>query len=54
MPTYEFVCKECKKNFTTVMSVAELEKGNTVCPQCKSKKTEQKPAAFFAMTAKKS
>jgi putative FmdB family regulatory protein len=54
MPTYEFVCHECKKSFTSVMSVAEMEKEHTVCPQCKSKKTEQKPAKFFAMTAKKS
>ena len=54
MPTYEFVCTECNKTFTSVMSVAEMEKGNAVCPHCKSKKTEQKPAAFFAMSAKKS
>ena len=54
MPTYEFVCTECKKKFTRVMSVADEEKGNVVCPHCKSKKTEQIPAAFFAVTAKKS
>ena len=54
MPTYVFICTECKKTFTHAMSVAEMEKGNVACPYCKSKKTEQKPAAFFAMTAKKS
>jgi len=54
MPTYEFVCTECKKTFTSMMSAAEMEKGKAACPHCKSKKTEQKPAAFFAMTAKKS
>lgn len=54
MPTYEFVCTGCKKPFTSRMSVAEMEKGVAVCPHCKSKKTEQKPAAFFAMTARKS
>jgi putative FmdB family regulatory protein len=54
MPTYDFFCAECKKNFTRVMSLAELEKGGAICPNCKSKKTEQKPSAFFAVTAKKS
>ncbi|HEV2352536.1 MAG TPA: FmdB family zinc ribbon protein [Candidatus Sulfopaludibacter sp.] len=54
MPTYEFVCMECKKTFTRVMSLAEIEKGNAACPHCQSKKTEQKPAAFFAKTARKS
>ncbi len=54
MPTYDFVCTECKKTFTRVMSLAEEEKGNVICPHCKSKKTEQKPSAFFAVTAKKS
>ena len=54
MPSYEFFCKECKKSFQRVMTLAEYEKGGIACPQCKSKKVEQKPAAFFAMSAKKS
>ena len=54
MPSYEFVCKECKKPFNRVMTLAEYEKGGIACPQCKSKKVEQKPATFFAMSAKKS
>lgn len=54
MPSYDFVCKGCKKSFSRVMTLAEYEKGGIACPHCKSKKVEQKPAAFFAMTAKKS
>lgn len=54
MPSYEYVCKECKKTFTRIMTLAEYEKGGVTCPSCKSKKVEQKPAAFFAVTAKKS
>lgn len=54
MPTYEFVCKECKKTFTAVMALAEYEKGRFSCPKCKSRKVEQKMAAFFAVTSKKS
>jgi putative FmdB family regulatory protein len=54
MPSYEYVCKACKKTFTVVLTLAEYEKGGVTCPSCKSKKVEQKPAAFFAVTAKKS
>ncbi len=54
MPNYEYVCKECKKSFSIILTLAEYSKGNVVCPKCKSKKVEQKPVAFFAVTAKKS
>jgi putative FmdB family regulatory protein len=54
MPTYEYVCKACKKTFTTIMTLAEYEKGQAACPKCKSKKVEQKAAAFYAVTSKKS
>ncbi len=54
MPSYEYLCKECKKPFAVILTLKEYEKGNVTCPKCKSKKVEQKPAAFFAVTAKKS
>jgi len=54
MPSYEFVCKECKKSFNVIMTLADYEKGRVSCPKCKSKKVEQKMAAFFAVTSKKS
>jgi putative FmdB family regulatory protein len=54
MPLYEFYCKECKKAFELALTLSEYEKGNFTCPKCKSKKVEQKPAAFFAVTSKKS
>jgi len=54
MPSYEYLCKECKKTFTIVMTLAEYEKGSVACPKCKSKKVEQQAAAFFAVTSKKS
>lgn len=54
MPAYEYLCKECKKSFTLIMSLSEYDKARPACPKCKSKKVEQKPAAFFAVTAKKS
>ncbi|HZP00796.1 MAG TPA: FmdB family zinc ribbon protein [Terriglobia bacterium] len=54
MPSYEFVCKACNKKFSMIMTLAEYEKGNFSCPKCKSKKVEQKYAAFYAVTSKKS
>jgi putative FmdB family regulatory protein len=54
MPTYEYVCKECKKTFTVILTIAEHESTRVACPKCKSKKTEQQFASFFAVTSKKS
>jgi putative FmdB family regulatory protein len=54
MPHYEYVCKDCNKTFSLIMTLAEYNKGNVACPECKSKKVEQKAATFFAVTSKKS
>lgn len=54
MPSYEFVCKECKKTFTLTLSLEAYERARKTCPKCKSRKVEQKPAAFYAVSAKKS
>lgn len=54
MPSYEYHCKECKKTFTVNQSLQDYEKGRVSCPKCKSKKVEQRAAAFFAVTSKKS
>ena len=52
--TYTYMCKDCKKSFTQMMSVSQHDKNKIVCPKCKGKKVEQQYAAFFAVTAKKS
>lgn len=54
MPLYEYTCKDCKKDFTRIMSLSEYEAGNVKCPECGSGNVEQKPASFFAVTSKKS
>jgi putative FmdB family regulatory protein len=54
MPSYDYYCKQCKKTFNMIMTLAEYEKGQVACPKCKSKKVEQKPSVFFAVTSKKS
>lgn len=54
MPLYEYICQECKKEFSRVLTLSEYERGEAECPACKSKKLEQKPAPFFAVTSKRS
>jgi len=54
MPQYEYVCKDCQKTFSLIMTLTEYDKGDVACPTCKSKKVEQKFAPFFAVTSKKS
>jgi putative FmdB family regulatory protein len=54
MPSYAFFCKDCQKTFNVTMTLQDYEKGRVTCPKCKGKKIEQRPAAFFAVTARKS
>ena len=54
MPQYDFLCRSCKKEFSKVLTISEYEKGGIVCPLCKSKDVEQRWAAFYGVTSKKS
>jgi len=54
MPSYEFICKDCNKTYLSLMTLADYEKGDFACPQCKGKNVEQKLTSFFAVTSKKS
>ncbi len=54
MPTYEYICKNCGTIFEKIMSLRErLKQPLPQCPKCKSRKVEQKPSSFQAVTAKK-
>ncbi len=54
MPQYEFLCRECNKKFSIVLTLSEFDKGKIKCPKCGGKKVEQQWAPFFAVTSKKS
>ncbi len=54
MPEYSFFCQACEKLFSKVLTLADYEKGGITCPQCGSTKVEQRWAAFYAVTSKKS
>jgi putative FmdB family regulatory protein len=54
MPTYEYRCRDCEKNFSVIMRIEEHDKGGTTCPECKGTSVVQQYTAFFAKTRKKS
>jgi putative FmdB family regulatory protein len=54
MPQYNFLCRACKREFSKILTIAEHEKGGIACPHCESKDVEQRWAAFYAVTSKKS
>jgi putative FmdB family regulatory protein len=54
MPLYDYVCKACHKSFEVALTLHEHERGMVKCPKCGSKKVEQEPATFFAVTSRKS
>ena len=56
MPTYEFVCTDCKKSFSLELSMTEYGKRKSFkCPKCESSRhVQRKVSGFFALTSKKS
>ncbi len=54
MPTYDYLCTKCQKEFTVTMTVRELEKTKASCPACGSKELETQMGSVFAKTTKKS
>jgi putative FmdB family regulatory protein len=54
MPQYEYFCKDCKQEFLKILTFAEYDKGEIVCPKCGGKNVEQHLAPFYAVTSKKS
>ena len=54
MPQYEFLCKDCKKPFSTFLTMAAYDKEKIVCSACGSRNVEQQLSPFYAVTSKKS
>ncbi len=54
MPTYDYHCDKCGKNFSLLLTIGEHDKAKVSCPKCKSKKVSQRIAGFTAITSKKS
>jgi putative FmdB family regulatory protein len=54
MPSYEFLCKSCKKTFLKILTIARHDQEKIACPYCGSKNVDQCWSAFSAVTSKKS
>ena len=54
MPHYEFVCHNCKKVFSKILSLVDYEEGDVCCPQCGSKEVEPCWSAFSVHISEKS
>jgi len=46
MPIFEFVCRQCDHGFEEIMSYAEMEAGDAVCPACGSSKVARGLSSF--------
>ncbi len=54
MPTYEYRCKSCGRQFEVRMTMSRHEHSRRPhCPKCKSGNVQQVPASFQAVTSKK-
>jgi putative FmdB family regulatory protein len=54
MPTYEFKCNSCKKEFSLRMPVQDYDGKKTYkCPGCGSTDTKRIFSRFMAVTSKK-
>jgi len=54
MPVYEFKCRACEKTFSKILTIVEHEEEEITCAHCSSDNVEQRWAAFYAVTSKKS
>jgi putative FmdB family regulatory protein len=54
MPTYEYECKKCRKEFSVTMGMGEHDKKRVQCPKCKSGDVKQAISSVFVTTSKKS
>jgi putative FmdB family regulatory protein len=54
MPSYEFQCEDCQKEFSVHLTLAEYENKDYQCPECKSNKVKQQITSFQTQTSRKS
>ena len=55
MPTYDYECQKCGKQFSEAMTIREHDrKKKPRCPKCSSTDVQQLVEEFFPVTSKKS
>jgi putative FmdB family regulatory protein len=54
MPSYEYRCLKCSKEFTVLLSIKEHDANKAKCPKCGGKKLKQLLTHFMTKTSRKS
>jgi putative FmdB family regulatory protein len=54
MPQYEFLCLDCHRRFSRILTLVDCEEDEVLCPHCGSLKVEQRWSALDALTHQKS
>jgi putative FmdB family regulatory protein len=54
MPTYEFLCPKCQKEFTVTMTIRERGEKKPACPTCGSTELESLFSSVVTKTSRKS
>jgi putative FmdB family regulatory protein len=54
MPTYQYRCDKCAKNFERSETISEHGTSKVKCLKCGSTKVSQIPGNVFVVTSKKS
>jgi putative FmdB family regulatory protein len=54
MPTYEFLCQKCGKEFSLIMSMKERDTEKIKCTQCGAHEVTQQLSSVITKTSRKS
>jgi len=54
MPSYDYRCLKCNKEFSIILSIREHDQNKAKCPKCGGKKLEQLITHFMTKTSRKS
>jgi putative FmdB family regulatory protein len=54
MPTYEFLCQKCGKEFSLIMSMKERETNKIKCSHCGADEVTPQLSAVITKTSRKS